>query len=149
MRDLLLKIDKEVSSAKLIGATGLLKCEIKGYRANWFSILEKANNEIKQLEDEERQKDLRALINRLGDYHKEYLAFMYDFSIPFSNNQAERDLRMLKLKQKISGCFRSKEYADHFLRIRGFISTMGKQSLNILDSIRRILDNPADFNLVI
>lgn len=148
LRELLLKIDKQVSSAKLVGATGLLKCEIKGYRANWFSILDQSTNEIKQLEDEERQKDLTALVNRLRNYHKEYLAFMYDFNIPFSNNQAERDLRMLKLKQKISGCFRNKEFAGHFLRIRGFISTMGKQGLNILDSLRRILNNPADFNLV-
>lgn len=148
LRELLLKIDKQVSSAKLVGATGLLKCEIKGYRANWFSILDQSTNEIKQLEDEERQKDLTALVNRLRNYHKEYLAFMYDFNIPFSNNQAERDLRMLKLKQKISGCFRNKEFAVHFLRIRGFISTMGKQGLNILDSLRRILNNPADFNLV-
>ena len=149
LRELLLKIDKEVSSAKSTGATGLLNSEIKGYRKDWFRILENATLELKSLEDDERQKELTALINRLRDYHKEYLAFMYDFSMPFSNNQAERDLRMLKLKQKISGCFRSKDFADSFLRVRGFISTMYKQGLNILDSLRRILDNPSDFNLVV
>jgi len=145
----LLKIDKEVSSAKCTGATGLLNSELKGYRKDWFRILENATLELKSLEDAGRQKELTALINRLSDYHKEYLAFMYDFSMPFSNNQAERDLRMLKLKQKISGCFRSKDFADSFLRVRGFISTMYKQGLNILDSLRRILDSPSDFNLVV
>ena len=72
-----------------------------------------------------------------------------NLSIPFSNNQAERDILMLKLKQKVSGYFRHEEFANHFLRICGFISTINKQGLNILDSLRKIIDDPADFNLVI
>ena len=88
------------------------------------------------------------LLNRLRDRENEILAFAIGLrarrlqaaAIPFINNQIERDLRMLKLKQKISGCFRSAHAARMFLRIYSFLSTIGKQNLHLLTQIRAQLD---------
>ena len=74
---------------------------------------------------------------------------MYDFKLEFTNNQAERDIRMMKLRQKISGCFRNAQYAKYFVKIRGFISTMKKQGLDLLGNIRCVLINPNDLNIVL
>jgi transposase len=80
----------------------------------------------------------RKLVNRLGSKRDEILYFMRDFKVPFDNNQAERDLRMLKVKQKISGCFRTSIVAEEFCRLRSYVSTMKKLGHNVMETIRSV-----------
>ncbi len=74
-------------------------------------------------------------LTRLGDFEDSALAFLHDINVPFTNNLAEQDIRMIKVRQKISGCFRTVHGAEHFARIRSYLSTARKQGRNILDSI--------------
>jgi transposase len=78
----------------------------------------------------------RKLACRLDEKRDEILLFMHDFTVPFDNNQAERDLRMLKVKQKISGCFRTDGGAEEFCRLRSYVSTMKKQGQGVMETIR-------------
>lgn len=79
----------------------------------------------------------RALINRLQRRRDEVLRFMADLSVPFDNNGSERDLRMVKLQQKISGCFRTPDGARVFCRVRSYLSTARKQGHSLLCSLER------------
>ena len=85
-----------------------------------------------------KQSPARNLLERLLVQQEQALAFLDDLRVPFDNNQAERDLRMLKTQQKVSGGFRSAAGANAFARTRGYLSTLRKQGVALLDALRTL-----------
>ncbi len=88
-----------------------------------------------------KQHPARNLLDRLRKYQDAVLAFLYDLNVAFDNNLAERDVRMVKVQQKVSGTFRSDEGAVSFCRIRGYMSSLRKQSLPVFSALEATLLN--------
>ena len=85
-----------------------------------------------------KQSPAQNLLERLWVRQDEVLAFLDDLTIPFDNNQAERDLRTLKMQQKVSGCFRSDPGADAFARLRSYLATLRKQGQPLLAALQSV-----------
>ncbi len=77
-----------------------------------------------------------ALVERLAKYKASVCLFIHNFMVPFDNNQAERYLRMIKVKTKVSGCFRTEEGARDYLKIMSYVSMAHKQGYNAYKAIR-------------
>jgi transposase len=146
MIDCLLDIKAAVTLAKPT-VDHLTGAQIQGFEARYQGILDDgyAANPLSVLPAPAEKKrgrrkktKPRNLLERLDEHRHEALAFMYDFGIPFDNNLAERDIRMMKVQQKISGTFRSEAGAHAFCRIRSYISTARKNALGAMDAIARI-----------
>ena len=133
MHDLLLTINDDVDKAG-----GVLNSdEQQKYRDIYRDILKSAETECpppKEPENKKRGKIKRSksrnLLERLVTFENDILRFMTDSAVPFTNNLGEQDIRMTKVQQKISGCFRSLEGAKIFCRLRSYLSTCRKQGIN-------------------
>jgi hypothetical protein len=121
--------------------TGCDEKALIDFESCYDKVLETGREALNRLKEKELGHDeLRRMLNRLTDYKDCYLLFIRDYRAPFTNNQAERDLRPFKTKQKVSGCFRSWIGIKKFAKIRSFISTVKKRSQNLLDSITLIFN---------
>ena len=149
MKLLLLEIKSEVDKA-FPYANALTLDKIVLYEEKYNSIIVSGQEEDFKLNFDSKTKKVKKskskpLLERLSLRRNEVLRFMTDFDIPFDNNQAERDIRMTKVKQKVSGTFRSSSGAEFFARIRGYISTVRKHSKNVIECLESTFtNNPID-----
>ncbi len=143
LHDLLLTMNKERNDNKTI----ITNDRILELRNQYDSTIKIAESEVITINHDKWRKKANALINRLKKRKDNYLAFLSNTEVPFTNNQAERDIRMIKVKQKISGGFRKLENAKQFLAIRGSISTMKKLGKDVITQLGNLIKNPANFDL--
>lgn len=147
MSDLL----KEINKAVLDAGDVLPAPESKRYRKRYRKLLAEADKECPAPKEAQRQgsrgklprSKARNLLERLRAYENEVLRFMNEPEVPFSNNQAENDIRMTKVQQKISGCFRSWDGALIFCRIRSYLSTCRKQGVTATEALQLLFDGKA------
>lgn len=140
MNELLVELNERVK----VWGKALPKKEQLHFQRRYRRILDEGDKEcpinetrlaVKSKNGKLKQTKSRNLLIRLRDFEKETLMFMRVSGVPFTNNQAERDFRMTKVQQKVSGCFRSLEGAQMFCRIRSFLSTARKNSQSPLRSL--------------
>ena len=148
MIDLLCAAKTEVEQARGANAVGVGQAplalsaqRLRHYRKRYEAILaagERLNPEALRIAGRRgrvKQSTAANLLGRLRRYSDDVLRFLYDLRVPFDNNQAERDIRMPKLKQKVSGCFRTTQGADAFCITRSYLATMRKQGRYLFHSL--------------
>lgn len=143
MRALLRQIEEAVREEAASGGTHLEPERVQEFEMRYQQLLEaglKANPPPERTGKRGRPKQSKGknLVDRLDKHREAVLRFMHDFRVPFDNNQAERDIRMVKVRQKISGCFRTRRGAEMFCRIRGYISTVRKQGENVFAALENV-----------
>ena len=144
----LLTIKEAVDTAKESGAESLPPAMREEFRARYMEVVNVGYEQNpppkpttgKQKRGRRKQTKARNLLDRFRDYPDQILAFMYDFAVPFDNNLSERDLRMMKLKQKISGTFRTFQGLLSFCRTRSYVATARKNGLSAFEALWRVFE---------
>ena len=139
---MLLDIKQEVDDTICAEQTSLPSKRLQHYEQKYDALLQQgfeANPPPEHPPPKQRGRNKQSppknLLDRLQKYKQHTLAFMFDFDIPFDNNLAERDVRMMKVKQKISGTFRTRYGAETFCDIRSYVSTVRKQGHGVIQAI--------------
>jgi transposase len=146
MKELLLDSKAAVEQARAEGRSSLHPLEVADWKAQYRALLEEgyqANPPDPPPETSKKgrrkQSAARNLLDRLSMHQDAVLLFLDNFAVPFDKSLAERDIRMVKVQQKVSGCFRSPAGAQAFCRIRGYLSTLRKQGLAVLTALEQAL----------
>lgn len=145
MERLLLAMKRTTDETRVQGKAGLSPPEIANWRARFLGLLDEGDQVHLRLKTPKGQRGRtkqhpgRNLLDRLRKHQDAVLAFLSDLAVPFDNNLAERDLRMIKVQQKVSGTFRSDDGATCFARIRGYLSTLRKQGQPLFPALEATL----------
>jgi transposase len=145
LKALLLEMKEACEQARAPGLATLHPLEVEDWQAQFVALVAHADATAPTAQAPPGQKGrvkqsaARNLLNRLIDDQEAVLAFLHHLVVPFDNNQAERDVRMVKVQQKVSGSFRSEAGAAAFCRIRGYLSTLRKQGLDLLSALEATL----------
>ena len=115
--------------------------QLERYSNRYDEILKEGYSENKKVKSKYLRQEEQRLLNRLKKYKENHLIFLYDFNMPFDNNLSERDLRHVKIKQKVSGHFNSMEGIKIYLDIKSIIGTLKKQGRNFYKEIFNIYEN--------
>lgn len=138
MRSFLCCLNEHRKKLKTQGIERIDKENLEKYSQRYDEILALGVEENKSLKSKFYKTNEKRLLNRLKKYKENHLLFLYDFSVPFDNNLSERDLRHVKSKIKISGCFRSLDGLQNYLNIKSIIGTCKKRCLNFYEMINNI-----------
>ena len=151
MIELLLDMKKQRDKAVFMSKDGLSYYYTHKFHQKYQSIIEEARelNPIPEKVPGKRGRQgkgkIRALIERLFDYEASVCLFTKNFNVPFDNNQAERDVRMIKVKTKVAGCFRTLEGAQNFMTIMSYLGTAKKHGISPMKALRKALSDEGDF----
>jgi transposase len=145
LKALLLEMKEATVQARECKKLWLDPLEVADWEAHFLALLREGDHAHPRAQGPPgrrgrcKQSAARNLLDRLRKHQQAVLAFLEDLHVPFDNNQAERDLRMIKVQQKVSGCFRALAGAQAFARIRGYLSTLRKQELPLLSALEATL----------
>lgn len=146
MKTVLLEMKAAVQTARAAGESRLSPDALQQWRTRYQRVLLTAHEHLPAEADtrparrgRKPQSPARNLLDRLLNYEDQVLRFLHDFRVPFDNSQAERDIRMVKVQQKVSGDFRSLPGTQAFCRIRGYLSTLRKQHLPLITALEQAL----------
>ncbi len=145
LKELLLEMKQATEEAREQGKLWLDPLEVADWEARFLELLDEGDRLHPYAvappgrRGRCKQSAARNLLDRLRKHQQAVLAFLEDLRVDFDNNLAERDLRMVKVQQKVSGCFRSEAGAQAFARIRGYVSTLRKQGLPLLSALQAAL----------
>lgn len=141
MRSFLCSLNEYRKKLKLKEIFKLEKGQLERYSNRYDEILEEGYSENKKVKSKYLRQEEQRLLNRLKKYKENHLMFLYDFNMPFDNNLSERDLRHVKIKQKVSGHFNSMKGIKIYLNIKSIIGTLKKQGRNFYKEIFNIYEN--------
>ena len=146
MKELLLDMKAAVEQARADGRQRLHFLEMQDWKTRYAALLEEGYQAnppdpppAAGRRGRRKQSPARNLLDRLSTHQDAVLAFLENFAVPFDNSLAERAIRMVKVQQKVSGCFRSVVGAHAFARIRGYLSTLRKQGMPVLTALEQAL----------